>query len=46
MLRNAVGGVTFSRKNINYKGVWFNVISVTTGLGCQFSRKKCYVTLE
>ena len=29
-----------------YKGIRFNVISVTGVGGCQLSRKKCYVSLE
>ena len=46
MLRNADGGVKFSRKK-RYEGVRSNVISVTTGwVGVQFPGKKRYVTLE
>ena len=49
MLRNADGdggGGNFSGKR-HYKGVRFNVISVTMGwVGIQFPGKKRYVTLE
>ena len=46
MLRNADGGVNFSRKK-RYEGVNFNVISVTRGWGgSNFPEKKRYVTLE
>ena len=50
VLRNAVGGggcVSFPGKK-RYKGVRFNVISVTRGWvsGGQISRKNLYVTLE
>ena len=46
MLRNADGGVTFSRKK-RYEDVRFNVISVTRGwVGFQYPEKKRYVTLE
>ena len=49
MLRNADGGgggVNFSEEK-RYKGVRFNVISVTRGwVGVQIPGKKRYVTLE
>ena len=50
MLRNAVrdggGGVGLPKKK-SYKGVQFNVTSVTRGwVGVKFPGKKRYVTLE
>ena len=48
MLRNAVGGGGFQLSwKKRYKGVRFNVISVTRGrVGVKFPGKKRYVTLE
>ena len=47
MLRNAVGGACQIFQKNRYKGVRFNVISVTRGwVGIQFPEKKRYVTLE
>ena len=48
MLRNAEGGWGYQiSRNFFYKGVNFNVISITRGwVGVNFQEKKRYVTLE
>ena len=46
VLRNTMGGVRFPAKK-RYKGVRFNVISITRGwVGVNFPGKKLYITLE